>query len=166
MQEVIIAKRIPTLALILLACSPSSPNSSVNDGQDSGVPANPDAATRDAGTVDGGSPPATVPNILLLIADDLGADVAPCMAVEPNRVPMPAIEALCDRGLLFTKTWANPMCSPSRATLLTGRYGFRTGVGQLVRGDESPALPLTETTLPNLLKANSGAPYATAAFGK
>jgi arylsulfatase B len=122
----------------------------------------PTTAT-DAG---GGTAPTARPNILLVIADDLGADVAPCMASDSNRLPMAGVEALCAKGVVFNTTWSNPTCSPTRATMLTGRYSFRTGIGQQLLGNGSQALSLQETTLPQLLKSDFGVAYASAAFGK
>ena len=51
-----------------------------------------------------------------------------------------AIDALAKRGVLFRNAWAYPTCSPTRALIMTGRYGFRTGVGEviLVNSSESP----------------------------
>ncbi len=116
----------------------------------------------DAGADDAGITSVQPPNILLIIADDLGADVAPCLAPLAHRVPMPQIEALCAEGVVFERAWANPTCSPTRATMLTGRYSFRTGVGQQILGNQTTALPTTETTLPQILNPN----YASAAIGK
>ncbi|MCO4762450.1 MAG: sulfatase-like hydrolase/transferase [Myxococcales bacterium] len=96
--------------------------------------------------------------VLLVIADDLGLDQASMYAdvatggvsnadrIYPN---MPNIKALCSAGVRFTKAWSAPTCSPTRATMLTGRYGFRTGVGWAVT--KKTNLPLSETTLPELL---------------
>jgi arylsulfatase A-like enzyme len=117
-------------------------------------------------SADTGARPPRAPNILFVIADDLGADVAPCMAPTADRLPMPGIEALCAKGVRFSTAWSNPTCSPTRATLLTGRYSFRTGVGQQILGNRTDALRLDETTLPQLLKSDTGPAYASAAFGK
>jgi arylsulfatase A-like enzyme len=68
------------------------------------------------------------PNILLVIADDMGLDVSPCYDFGTEKPDMPVLEAMCADGLVFDNVWAEPICSPTRATILTGRYGFRTGV--------------------------------------
>ena len=69
------------------------------------------------------------PNVLLIIADDMGLDASPCHksfgTVKPD---MPTLSDLCAQGVRFDNAWAAPMCSPTRASILTGRHGFRTGV--------------------------------------
>ncbi len=113
------------------------------------------------------SGPPTTPNILVLVADDLGVDSVGVYA-EGRDIPLtPNIDALAVNGLLFRNAWSNPTCSPTRATLLTGRYGFRTGVGALVGPTGfQPALPQEEWTVPELLDLGTGSAYAHAAIGK
>src|SRR5688572_930566 len=66
-------------------------------------------------------------DILLLIADDFGVDIArfyplgPRLQTTPPPPPMPNLEALARRGVLFTRASASPWCSPTRAQILTGR---------------------------------------------
>jgi arylsulfatase A-like enzyme len=149
--------RILSASLLLLAaCVQNAPSA----GPDAHL--TPDVGGSDAGQTDAGALPTQTPNILLVIADDLGADVAPCMAAAEHRVPMPHVEALCARGVVFEHAWSNPTCSPTRATILTGRYSFRTGVGQQMQGNSTPALPQGEVALPQVLAP----PYASAAIGK
>lgn len=109
--------------------------------------------------------PATAggPNILLLIADDLGvANVGAYTAgldPEPGSPPpTPNLDGLAARGVLFREAWSAPVCSPTRAAIFTGRYGFRTGVQTV-----SDPLAATETTWAELLSA---AGYAHGLFGK
>ena len=66
------------------------------------------------------------PNIILILADDLGyADVS---AYPGGRFPTPNIERIARNGVLFTDGYATaPVCGPSRAALLTGRYQQRFG---------------------------------------
>ena len=71
-------------------------------------------------------------NVLLVILDDIGVDKIAAYGEHPNPAKTPTIDALASRGVLFRTAWANPFCSPTRATLLTGRYGFRTGIGHVV----------------------------------
>jgi arylsulfatase A-like enzyme len=127
-----------------------------------------------AGFADDGSVPARVetkavearrpPNILMIIADDLGVDQVGAYGEGANPARTPNIDALAARGVLFRNTWSNPVCSSTRATILTGRYGFRTGVGFVARPGAD--LETREHTLPELLARHPHAPYGTAAFGK
>jgi arylsulfatase B len=106
------------------------------------------------GIVDGGRP-----NILLVIADDMGVDVSPCYAVGAGnlRPAMPTLSALCTAGVVFDNFWAAPECSPTRARLLTGRSSSRTGVGSA--GD---SLATNWPTLQQALKPT----YSNAVIGK
>jgi arylsulfatase B len=69
------------------------------------------------------------PNILLIIGDDMGNESLPCYDLNDNSPNTAALNALCNEGVRFTNFWSQPVCSPTRATMITGRYGFRTGVG-------------------------------------
>ena len=73
----------------------------------------------------------TSPNVLLVIADDFGIDASPCYATGKNKPNMANLELLCKKGMVFDNVWVNPVCTPTRASLLTGRYGFRTNVGSV-----------------------------------
>ncbi len=102
-------------------------------------------------------------NVLLIIADDLGVDSL--SGYQDEDIPLtPYIDQLTQDGVLFTNAWAYPICSPTRATLLTGRYGFRTGILTTV-GGAGTSLNLNEQTLPEVLDAaDSG--YDHALMGK
>lgn len=92
-------------------------------------------------------------NVVLIIADDLGTDYLGFYGNQRDTVAMPNIRALLAKGVRFQNAWSNPLCSPTRAGILTGRYSFRTGVGTALGGTNgAPALSLTEKTLPQLLK--------------
>lgn len=116
-------------------------------------------------------------NILLIIADDLGLEASTLYPgtlrreTDPPAVATPNLAALARRGALFKNAWANPSCSPTRATILTGRYGFRTGMGWPIppRGARRPVPPLSieERTLPETFAASAeGRRYAMALVGK
>jgi arylsulfatase A-like enzyme len=108
--------------------------------------------------------PGVRPNVLLLIADDLGVDNVGAYAEHPEPARTPVIDQLAAQGLLFRNAWSNQTCSPSRSTLLTGRYTFRTGVGRaLTYATTDFELGLDEDTLPQALL---GGGYRTAAVGK
>ena len=107
-------------------------------------------------------------NVLLIVLDDVGVDALALYQPGPDLPHTPTLAALAARGILFHNTWANPVCSPTRATILTGRYGFRTGVGDVIprRPGAQPPLPLAELTLPEVLDRVPGSPVHHAAFGK
>ena len=119
----------------------------------------------------GSAAQAAGPNILLLIADDFGVDVASFYPKDSRREttppapPMPNLQALARQGVLFTRVWASPWCSPTRAEILTGRYGFRTGIGRANSGG-LPPLSTSEVTLPEAFTAALGKQYSLANLGK
>ena len=75
-------------------------------------------------------PVRTPPNLIVVVADDVGTDRIGAYAENPTPGNTPHIDRLAAEGVLFRNAWATPYCSPSRAALLTGRHGFRTGVGK------------------------------------
>ena len=86
------------------------------------------------------------PNILLIIADDMGLDATPCYDAGAAKPDMPTLESLCSNGLVFENFWVDPECSPTRATILTGKYGYRTGV---LAAEINNEIPLSETSIQN-----------------
>ncbi len=102
------------------------------------------------------------PNILLVIADDLGLDPVPNYLPGPQKAPMPNLEALMASGLTFDNLWVNPVCAPTRAAIITGRYGNDTGV--LNAGQDS-RLPDDAVTLHRYLDSIASG-YASSIIGK
>jgi len=99
------------------------------------------------------------PNIVFILGDDVGIGDIACTGADKYKTPH--IDALARGGTLFTHAYAQPLCGPSRATILTGRYAFRTGAtNQDATGRMKPA---DETFMPKILKQ---AGYVTAAIGK
>lgn len=101
------------------------------------------------------------PNILFIIADDLGKDAINGFTegnIKPNT---PNIDAIRNNGISFTNFWANPTCTPTRASIITGKYGYRTGVKAV--GDE---LSILETTLQKYISTQTNNKYASAIIGK
>lgn len=67
------------------------------------------------------------PNFVVFMADDLGARSVGCYDMPSYAVNTPNIDALADAGVKYETAWATPVCTPTRAEIITGRYGFRTG---------------------------------------
>jgi arylsulfatase A len=102
---------------------------------------------------------ASKPNIIFILSDDLGVDILSCFGSDQYKTPH--LDALATGGMKFTHAYAAPLCGPSRALIMTGRYAFRTGA---VNQDKTGGLtPEQETMMPKILK---GAGYVTASFGK
>jgi len=101
------------------------------------------------------------PNILLVIADDLGLDASNQYNIAPDFPLTPELDALAQRGLVFDNAWSYPSCSPTRASILTGKYAFRTGVMSV--GD---VLSTTETSLQNYINQHLPGKYEDAVIGK
>lgn len=103
------------------------------------------------------------PNFIIIYCDDLGYGDLGCYGSETCRTPH--LDALAAEGVRFTEWYSNsPVCSPSRASLLTGKYPARAGVSQILGGKRGTSgLPATETTLAAALRS---AGYRTALFGK
>ncbi|MEP3374239.1 MAG: arylsulfatase [Maribacter dokdonensis] len=99
------------------------------------------------------------PNIILFLADDQGwGDLS---SSGNNNLSTPNIDALKTNGATFNNFYVQPVCSPTRAEILTGRYFTRTGVYETSSGGER--INMNETTIAEILKK---ADYHTAAFGK
>lgn len=111
------------------------------------------------------APDPAPPSILVLVIDDLGAyELAAYGAANP--LPAPNLDRLAAQGVTFTRAWANPLCGPSRAALLTGRHAHRTGHGTNIRVvDDDSWFPLSETTIAEWV-ADAPTPFSRAAVGK
>ncbi|MHB8973653.1 MAG: sulfatase family protein [Pirellulaceae bacterium] len=105
------------------------------------------------------------PNIVIILADDLGWGDVHCFDPAHNKVPTPHIDRLAAQGMRFTDAHASgALCSPSRYGLLTGRYSWRTPMrNHVVRGYGSPLIKAERLTLPALLQQQG---YYTACVGK
>lgn len=112
------------------------------------------------------SPEESPPNVLIVLVDDWGIDLLEAYGTGDqsffciDRPPTPNIDSLVSTGVTFRNAWAMPVCSPTRASLLTGRFPYLTGMGDIVRGDAETVnnpvppdtgLPSTEFTLPEML---------------
>ena len=107
------------------------------------------------------APTAKTPNIILILCDDLGYGD---LGSYGSKIHTPNLDRMAAEGVRFTNCCsADPVCSPSRAALLTGRYPTRVGVPRVLFPQDPTGLNLDETTLANVLKARD---YKTMCIGK
>jgi arylsulfatase A-like enzyme len=130
------------MALSLIACSSDSGGYSDN-------------------SVDPIIAPESYPNILLIIADDMGRDATFGFNEGSLKPITPHINSIKNSGITFQNFWSYPTCSPTRASIITGKYGYRTGVKWA--GD---VLPSTERSLQKYIKEETGSRYNSAVIGK
>jgi arylsulfatase A-like enzyme len=113
----------------------------------------------------GSATAASTPNVVVFYSDDMGNGDLACYGAKD--VKTPNIDALAASGIRFTNYYAAaPICSPSRAAMLTGRYPARAGLSSkknIASNMNAPGLPTREVTIAELAKK---AGYATAVFGK
>jgi arylsulfatase A len=101
------------------------------------------------------------PNVIMIYCDDLGYGDLGCYG---SKIPTPNIDRMATEGARFTHFYSgNPVCSPSRAALLTGRYPTRVGVPRVLFPTSTTGLPDSEVTIAQMLKARN---YATMCIGK
>jgi arylsulfatase A len=105
------------------------------------------------------------PNIIFILADDLGLDGVGCYGSDVYKKQTPKIDALAQAGTRFENCYAMPLCGPSRCMLMTGRYPFRTGgiTNESWRQGGPGAKAKDEHPIARLLKENG---YATCQTGK
>ena len=103
------------------------------------------------------------PNVVLILTDDCGYADFGCYGSKD--VKTPHLDKLAKQGTRLTHFYSNgPVCTPTRAALMTGRWQQRVGLEWAIYpGQKEPGLPASETSLARMLK---GAGYATALFGK
>ncbi len=155
------------VVLLVMGCQePSIVDESVEDVgiKSDDLSASPDVvqdAVQDIGLKDDLSSTGP-PNILLIIADDMGLDASPVHpegAIKPN---MPFLQGLSNRGITFENFWTNPTCTPTRATILTGKYGFNSGVLGVLPPNNG--VSTSEVSLQSYLKSKTT--YQSAVIGK
>ena len=108
---------------------------------------------------------AVKPNIIIILADDLGYGDVKCYNPERGKIPTPHIDRLASQGMRFTDAHTSSgVCSPSRYALLTGRYHWRSRLQSGIVGYlEKPLIAPDRLTIASLLKRHG---YRTGAIGK
>ncbi len=108
----------------------------------------------------------TKPNIVYILADDLGTGDVHCLNPQRGRIATPNLDRLASQGMTFTDAHSgSAVCTPTRYGLLTGRYAWRTRLqqGVLDGGDDDPLIAADRLTVAGLLRQQG---YATACLGK
>lgn len=99
-------------------------------------------------------------NVIIIMADDLGYSDLGCYGGEKIT---PSIDKLATAGMKFTDFYTSPICSPSRASLLTGCYAQRVGIPGVIGSNSRIGINSEEELLPEILQDRG---YSTALFGK
>jgi len=106
-------------------------------------------------------------NVLLIVVDDLGLDHLLTYGLATDAPPTPNIDTLATESVLFENAYTYAVCTPTRAAILTGRYGRRTGAVHPIQFLESTyELPVEEVTAPEMLRESPWFVYANSAIGK
>jgi arylsulfatase A-like enzyme len=108
----------------------------------------------------------STPNIVYILADDLGNGDVQCLNRERGKIPTPHLDRLAASGMTFVDAHSgSSVCTPTRYGILTGRYAWRTRLqrGVFRGGDESPLIDSDRITVPSLLRQHG---YHTACLGK
>jgi len=126
---------------------------------------------------DPGVVPPYAQNFVMLLVDDVGVDMVGAYEQFYDDHPRPGypnttpcIDYLARTGLTFRNAWTNPVCSPTRAQILTGKPSHRTGIGNAVESFGpvlvGRGLQLCHDTVPSVLRDTPWRPYHSAAVGK
>jgi len=132
-------------SFLVVSCNPSTEEIFIEEDPDQEVP-----------VVNGSNP-----NILFVIADDMGLDASPGYNIGTIKPQMPNLQNLINTGVRFNNVWSSPTCSPTRASMLTGKYGIRNGVMKVF-----DVLPTSEISLHKYLDTNTNSTYSSAVIGK
>ena len=101
------------------------------------------------------------PNILLVIADDVSKDAIANYTEGSIKANMPNLESLMSKGITFNNAWSYSVCTPTRSSIITGKYGNSTGVIEV--GD---IISTAEISLQKYINNETNNAYATAIIGK
>lgn len=101
------------------------------------------------------------PSFVVILADDLGYGDLACYGADD--IPTPAIDRMAAEGIRLDSFYVSPVCSPTRAALMTGSHPARVGIGGVLFPRNNTGLNPEEITLPEILQTHG---YATALIGK
>jgi arylsulfatase A-like enzyme len=109
--------------------------------------------------------PVRKPNIIYILADDLGYGDVQCLNPQRGKIKTPSLDRLAAQGMTFTDAHSgSSVCTPTRYGVLTGRYAWRSRLQSGVLGGyDEPLIAADRLTVPGLLKQNG---YHTAIIGK
>ena len=108
-------------------------------------------------------PTSNQPNVLLVIADDMSIEACPGYGIGATKPHMPNLQKLIDNGVSFDNFWTKPICSPTRATILSGKYGYNSGVLDV---QDNGTIKADEKTLHQYINEISGNGYSHSIIGK
>ncbi len=123
-------------------------------------------------------PPQGALNVLVIVLDDIGTDqlrmyandpgpAYSCAQAQVTTTRTPTLDVMRATGVMYSRAYVDPLCSPTRSCILTGRHGLRTGVGSAIdRGATAYTLPNEELFVSELIRDNNTKSYARGAFGK
>lgn len=105
------------------------------------------------------------PNIVYILADDMGYGDVQCLNPERGKIATPHMDRVAAEGLIFTDAHtSSSVCTPTRYSVLTGRYNWRTTLQKgVINGYGKPMIAIDRMTVPSFLKENG---YTTAMIGK
>ncbi|MFC5051869.1 arylsulfatase [Rubritalea spongiae] len=105
------------------------------------------------------------PNIVYILADDLGYGDVQCLNPERGKIPTPHMDKVAAEGMTFTDAHtSSSVCTPTRYSIMTGRYNWRSKLQRSVLdGYGEPLIPTDRLTVPSFLRENG---YTTAMIGK
>jgi len=111
------------------------------------------------------APPIGKPNIVYILCDDLGYGDVHCLGGMRSKIATPNMDKLASQGMTFTEAHSSSaVCTPSRYSILTGRYNWRSTLQKgVLQGSSAPLVAADRLTVPALLKQHG---YQTAIIGK